>query len=79
MVFQWLKPAVRYLLLLAPLAALLWWVTLPLSALPRLVLNSLTLSAVGLTLFWSIGLTVDLRKDLMGRFNRFRARRASLQ
>jgi len=77
--FQWLKPAICYLLLLAPPAALLWWVTLPLSALPRLVLNSLTLSAVGLTLFWRIGLTEELRKDLKGRFLRFRARRASLQ
>jgi hypothetical protein len=67
--FIWLQPTYRYLVLLAPMAALLWWGTFRLPALARLVIGSGVMALVGLSLLWCLGLTEDLRQELNARFS----------
>jgi len=62
--FEWLGPAQRYLLLLLPIAAGTWWATLSLPPIFRLVVNGGVVGAVGLALFWTSGLTPALRAEL---------------
>jgi len=62
--FGWLKPASRYLLLMAPISAGLWWGTFGLPSPLRLFVDSALMAVAGLTLLWFVALTPDLRQDL---------------
>jgi O-antigen/teichoic acid export membrane protein len=69
---SWLKPAGRYLLMMAPLAAVIALATLKLSPLPRLLTSSASLLVVGLPLLWRLGFTEELRGDLKTALARLR-------
>jgi len=61
--FDWLRPAARYLLVLAPITAGLWLVTFRLPPWQRLAVDAATMAVVGLSLLWLLGLTPRLRDE----------------
>jgi hypothetical protein len=63
-VFGWLLPASGFFLVMAPLTALIRLATASLPPLPQFLLSSCLMALVGLPLFWRLGLTEELRRDL---------------
>ena len=74
--FHWLRPAYKYLFLMAPIAAVLWLFTYRLPAMQRLVINAGLMILLGPILMWRIGLTEELREELTRRFSRLISRGA---
>ena len=74
MLSRWLRPALKYLLLMSAAAILVGLATARLSALARFFVSAGIIGAVGLILGWYIGLTDDLRSEFLVRFARVRAR-----
>jgi O-antigen/teichoic acid export membrane protein len=67
-----LRYAGRYLLVMAPIAAAIWWATFEFPPWPRLLVNATIMSIVGLPLLWHLGLTEELRCDLKTGLARLR-------
>jgi len=65
--FDWLANAWAYLLLMAIISGATWWSTRGLSALPRLIIQSVSLGLAGVVLLWRVGLTRELRDELRAR------------
>jgi O-antigen/teichoic acid export membrane protein len=60
----WLRCAARYLAVMVPLAAFLWWATWSLTPPVRFALQTATMAVAGVVLLWKAGLTTDLRLEL---------------
>ncbi len=63
-VVGWLHTAGRYLLLMAPVVALLWWTASRVAPVAGLVTNTVVMGTLGFGLLWLIGLTPDLRAEI---------------
>ena len=61
---DWLWPALRYLLVIVPVTAVLWRLTYGLAPWLHLTLAALGISALGLSLLWWAGLAPGLRSEL---------------
>ena len=71
--FQWLQAPLKFLLILAPLGAGLWFGTIMLPPLVRLLLNSAVMGLAGLGLLWRVGLPESFRQELKAAFGRLRS------
>jgi O-antigen/teichoic acid export membrane protein len=69
-VIGWLKTAGNYLLLMAPMVALLWWIASRVPLVAGLVTNIVVMGTLGFGLFWLIGLTPDLRAEIKSTFRK---------
>jgi O-antigen/teichoic acid export membrane protein len=63
-VIGWLKTAGKYLVLMAPIVGLLWWIASRVQPFVGLVTNTVVMCTLGLGLFWLIGFTPDLREEI---------------
>jgi O-antigen/teichoic acid export membrane protein len=63
----WLQPMLKVLLFYLPVAALVWWAPLPLTALPRLGIHLLVSLVVGGVLFLRFGLPSDFQREIISR------------
>jgi hypothetical protein len=69
-----LRPALRYAILLVPVAALCHWFARPLPAAARLTVSVAVIGTAGAALFWRFGLTPALRDELRVGVAKVRAR-----
>jgi O-antigen/teichoic acid export membrane protein len=74
MLGRWLGPAFKYLLALSCVAILIGMATTRLPAATRLVVNAGAVGVAGSVLCWFLGLTNELRSELLTRFANLRAR-----
>ena len=72
--WRWLRPALRYALLLVPVAALCHWLARPLPAAARLAVTVVVMGAAGGVLLWKSGLTPVLRDELRAALAKVRDR-----
>ena len=72
--WHWLRPAVVYALLLAPVAVLCHWLARPLPAPARLAVSIGVMGTAGLAFFWKFGLTPSLHGELRGAWAKVRVR-----
>src|SRR5436190_10140382 len=63
MIRDWLAPAARLALALAPLAILCWWLVRPLPSLARGLVSGVVVGTMGTFLLWTLGLTPALRDE----------------
>jgi hypothetical protein len=61
---DWLWPALRYLLVIVPVTAVLWRLTYGFAPWLHLTLAAFGISALGLSLLWWAGLAPGLRSEL---------------
>ena len=74
MLGRWLGPAFKYLLALSCAAILIGLATTRLPTLAKLLVNAGTIGVAGLVMCWFLGLTNELRSELLTRFTSVRAR-----
>ena len=65
---DWFVVALKFLLLLWPFTAAVWWATFRLPPLPRFMLGAALMLAVGPPVLWRVGLTPALRQEFKERF-----------
>jgi hypothetical protein len=69
-VLGWLKNAGTYLVLMAPIVGLLWWIASRVPPLMGLGTNIVVMGTLSLGLFWLIGLTPALRGEIRSTLRR---------
>jgi O-antigen/teichoic acid export membrane protein len=74
MLVRWLGPAFKYLLALSCVAILVGMATTHLPTLAKLLVNVGAIGVAGLMMCWFLGLTNELRSELLTRFASIRAR-----
>jgi O-antigen/teichoic acid export membrane protein len=74
MLGRWLGPAFKYLLALSCVAILIGMATTRLPTPARLLVNAGAVGVAGLIMCWFLGLTHELRSELLTRFANVRAR-----
>jgi O-antigen/teichoic acid export membrane protein len=79
LLFLWLRPAYRYLLLIVPVTVGLAWATSGLFVRERFLLCSAALLVIGSALLWVGGLTRELRLEFKERFKLFNLLKAGKQ
>jgi hypothetical protein len=74
MLGRWLGPAFKYLFALSWVAILAGMATTQLPPLTQLLVNAGVVGGAGLVMCWCLGLTSELRNELLTRFANVRAR-----
>jgi len=74
MLGRWLGPAFKYLFVMSVAAVLISLATTSLPTLVKLLVNAGAIGVTGLILCWSVGLTGELRSELLAKFAKVRAR-----
>jgi O-antigen/teichoic acid export membrane protein len=72
--WEWIRPALKLAAILAPMAFIIWFATLGLPALWRLVIHGLAAGLIGGYLFLRIGLPSEIIREIEGRLPRPMAR-----
>jgi O-antigen/teichoic acid export membrane protein len=68
--WDWLLPAWRMAIFYLPIAGITWWLTGSLAPLPRLVVCGSITGATGVLLLILVGVTPDIREELLIRTRR---------